>query len=729
MRTQLAELSSASGRDDVRRAPATTLELWGGHECTVNRVGDRWFDQTIWSGHQDRVSDLDLFAGLGLKALRYPALWERISPRRPDERDFAWTDERLPRIRDLGMQPIVTLCHHGSGPHYTNLLREDFAAGLAGHAQAVAERYPWVRDWTPVNEPLTTARFSALYGYWYPHTTDETAFWTALLNEIDATRLAMREIRRLNPQARLIQTDDLGYCHATAPLRSEAAYQNERRWAGWDLLCGMVVPGHPLWSRIAASGLEDRLRRIADDPCPPDVIGVNHYLASERLLDHRLERHRDRALADRALGDLNGVPFVDVDAIRSHEEGVLGFGAILQQAWERYGRTLAITECHNGATREEQARWFVDTWRTAEDLRAAGVDLCAVTAWSLLGSHDWNRMVTRPVGHYEVGVYDVRLGAPKPTMMAEVLPQLAAGSAPRGVGLTQPGWWRREGRIRGSASARARDPGREPPLMLVGRAGRLGGLFIQACRARRLPYIRTPTVTPDALLASRPWAVVNISDWAGVCQHLDSPRRLSLADFSPPEAMVRACAEAGIPCAVISARDQFADVHDHLLSLGRDRLLIALTDQVFGAGDGAAFAAACLDRFDFGLPVAADRHAAWGETYGPDLVDAILDLLLDGAGGALTFSTAEGWSDADLVQRLAEIAEADPQLTPVPPAAAASPSWPAQRVPVLLPPPDSMLERLVRERRRWRQENVGLAAEGRRGSAAPLELRPSGKVA
>ena len=52
---------------------------------------------------------------------------------------------------------------------------------------AVAARYPWVRDWTPVNKPLTTARFSALYGYWYPHTKDERLFWTALSASIQST--------------------------------------------------------------------------------------------------------------------------------------------------------------------------------------------------------------------------------------------------------------------------------------------------------------------------------------------------------------------------------------------------------------------------------------------------------------------------------------------------------------------------------------------------------------
>jgi dTDP-4-dehydrorhamnose reductase len=173
--------------------PISAMQLWGGHECTVNRVNDRWFDQTERSGHEHRIDDLALFADLGIAKLRYPALWERIAPDHPDRQDFRWTDERLPEIRRLGMMPILTLCHHGSGPHYTSLLDDaGFATGLARHAAAVARRYPWVEDYTPVNEPLTTARFSALYGFWYPHTRDETAFWRALLNEIDATRRGWR---------------------------------------------------------------------------------------------------------------------------------------------------------------------------------------------------------------------------------------------------------------------------------------------------------------------------------------------------------------------------------------------------------------------------------------------------------------------------------------------------------------------------------------------------------
>src|SRR5829696_5826539 len=91
-------------------------ELWGGMECTVNRVHDAYFDQIERTGHSDRLDDLDRFAALGLRALRYPVLWERTAPDGPESADWRWADRRLNRLRALGLPPIVGLVHHGSGP-------------------------------------------------------------------------------------------------------------------------------------------------------------------------------------------------------------------------------------------------------------------------------------------------------------------------------------------------------------------------------------------------------------------------------------------------------------------------------------------------------------------------------------------------------------------------------------------------------------------------------------
>ena len=468
-----------------------TLELWGGAECTVNRVGSAFRDQLRESGHHERLEDIDRFAGLGIRALRFPLLWERVAPDDSDTHDWSWSDARLARLRQHNIRPIAGLVHHGSGPLHTNLLADDFALGLARFARAAAERYPWITTWTPVNEPVTTARFSALYGHWYPHHRDERSFWLALLNQIDGVRLAMAEIRKVNPAAQLIQTDDLGRTYATAAVRDQAAFDNARRWMSWDLLCGRVTPRHPLWRRLCGFGLEDRLRQIADAPCPPDILGVNHYLTSDRFLDHRVQRYPPH------LHGGNGAHrFADTEAVRTLDPPPQGLRGALCEAWERYGIPLAVTEVHNGSTRDEQMRWMADGWAAAIELREEGVDVRAVTSWSLLGSCGWNTLLTE-LGSYEPGVYDVRGGTPRPTAMVGLLRALANGEDPHPI-CRGEGWWRRPIRFH-HAAVRRPAPMRDRisrfdwqgscarPLLIIGADTPEVGRLAAACAHRGLP--------------------------------------------------------------------------------------------------------------------------------------------------------------------------------------------------------------------------------------------------
>jgi dTDP-4-dehydrorhamnose reductase len=139
-----------------------SLQLWAGPECTVNRVGDAYFDQLDRTQHAHREGDLERIASLGIRRIRYPLLWERIAPDGPESARFEWSDDRLGRLRSLGIDPIVGLLHLGSGPRHTSLLDPGFPQALAAYARTIALRYPWVVHYTPINEPTTTARFKAL---------------------------------------------------------------------------------------------------------------------------------------------------------------------------------------------------------------------------------------------------------------------------------------------------------------------------------------------------------------------------------------------------------------------------------------------------------------------------------------------------------------------------------------------------------------------------------------
>ncbi len=167
--------------------------------------------------------------------------------------------------------------------------------------------------YTPVNEPFTTARLCALYGLWHPFTRDEATCFRVTVNECLGVAKAMRAIRKINPAAKLVQTEDFGRIYATARLKYQADYENERRWLSIDLLTGRVKPGHRLYRRLLASGISaEQLEELAAAPCPPNIIGIDYYLTSDRVLDHRAELYPGEEL-----GGNGRETYVDVAAVRS----------------------------------------------------------------------------------------------------------------------------------------------------------------------------------------------------------------------------------------------------------------------------------------------------------------------------------------------------------------------------------------------------------------------------
>jgi dTDP-4-dehydrorhamnose reductase len=245
-------------------------EIWGGIEGTINRVGNTYRDQLEYAGHYLRTNDIDKFSELGISKLRYPILWERHVTKAGQDIDWTWAEHQLERMRKNNITPIVGLVHHGSGPLFTNLLDDDFPSKLADYAEQVATKFPWLEFYTPINEPLTTARFSGLYGLWYPHQQNELSFIKMLLNQVKGIVLCMKAIRSINPQAKLVQTEDLAKTHATVKLQYQARFENKRRWLTYDLLCGKVNEQHFFWKYFTGIGIkEDDLQFLSTTSALP----------------------------------------------------------------------------------------------------------------------------------------------------------------------------------------------------------------------------------------------------------------------------------------------------------------------------------------------------------------------------------------------------------------------------------------------------------------------------
>jgi dTDP-4-dehydrorhamnose reductase len=681
-----------SGAEDRQPAP---LELWGGVECTVNRVRDGYLDQLELTGHASRIEDLDRIAALGIQRCRYPVLWERVAPAGLDSCDWQWSDARLSRLQSLGIAPIAGLVHHGSGPRYATLLDDSFPERLAEYARSVSRRYPWIDAYTPINEPLTTARFTGLYGHWYPHGNSDRTFVAALLNQCRGIVLAMRAVRDVNPSATLVQTDDVGKTFSTAALAYQAEFENHRRWLAWDLLSARVDRDHPLWDYLLSSGATTQdLDWFLDRPCPPDIVGLNYYLTSDRFLDETVSRYPGVRP-----GGNGRQTYVDVEAVRA-APSISGHRAMLTEAWERYRTPVALTEVHLGCTREEQLRWLMEAWDGARGARRSGADVRAVTAWGLFGLSDWDSLVTLPQGHYEPGAYDARGIPPRPTALAAMVRELAAAREPTDVVLSSPGWWRRESRFIATPPADTYPGGVPPqpartrvrparktrrPIAVTGAAGTLGQAFRRVCAVRGLECemlsrqdleIRDDAAIGRTLDRLQPWAVMNAAGYVRVDDAEGEPEECRLANAVGPALLAEACANRGIRFVTFSSDLVFdgaagrpyveSDRVCPLSVYGRTKAageclvleacaeaLVVRTSAFFGPWDRWNVVHLALEAIAAGRAFTLPPDQRVSPTYVPDLAHASLDLLIDGASGVWHLVNDGDVSWRELVTRAA----------------------------------------------------------------------------
>ena len=672
------------------------LELWGGIECTINRVKHQYFDQLEYAGHYNRITDLDHLASLGITKLRYPVIWEKHQPEQETNIDWARTEEYLNRLRALNITPIAGLVHHGSGPKYVNFYDGSFEQGLADYAEKVAKQFPWLEYFTPVNEPLTTARFCGLYGHWYPHKTSDYDFFKVLLSECKATVLAMKAIKRVIPNAKLVQTDDLGKCHSTPLLKYQADFENERRWLSYDLLCGKLTSDKLMWKYMGQVGIKaEELSFFLEQIFPPDICGFNYYLTSERFLDEDLQKYPAQYH-----GGNGKHQYADVHTAMVKMDEETGPYQLIKEAWERFHLPLAITECHLYSPREDQMRWFYERWLTLNRLKEEGVDIWAQTAWALFGLHGWNKLCTAPWGEYEPGVFSLASGSPRPTAMTRLIQHLSRHGTFDHPVLQGEGWWKREDRKIpvGKTVLSLKQPVKEVqccrPLVIIGKNGTLCNAIREIAEERNLHYVvlsRSDLDISDSVKVQNminkfnPWAIINAAGYVNIDTAGFDVKDCLKSNFKGPVILADGCAKRNIRFLTFSSDQVFdgrksspyveSDEPAPLSSYGKSKVkaerkiqnvnpdaLIIRTSSFFGPWDEYNFVFQVLKGLSEDRRIQAADDVFISATYLPDLIHESLNMLLDHEGGIFHLTNTGVVSWAEFAKKVAARAQLDAAL-------------------------------------------------------------------
>lgn len=373
--------------DGTRRSDGSGFIFATGIEGSYPTIGQgRWRrDQMASSWHYQRwQEDFALARKIGVSHLRYgPPLHLVFAA--PGRYDWSLVDEPMAELERSGPEPIVDLCHFGLPAWLGNFQNPDIARPLSEYAAAFAERFPWVRFYTPVNEMFVCTRLSALDGAWNEQREDDGAFFNAVFNLASASIAMTAAILRARPDAIFVNSESSEFFQSCCPddeIEQIADFENERRFLPLDLIYAHPV-SDVMRGRLRECGIADHVydRFMQREVPRRSILGVDYYEWNERLIDQNGDA--------RALGEL------------------FGWYVIANQYYERYQRTMMHTET-NRMDAADAPRWLWRQWHNVQLLRNSGVPLVGFTWYSLTDQIDWSIGISQPLGLvYPVGLFDL----------------------------------------------------------------------------------------------------------------------------------------------------------------------------------------------------------------------------------------------------------------------------------------------------------------------------------
>jgi beta-glucosidase/6-phospho-beta-glucosidase/beta-galactosidase len=334
-------------------------------------------------GHYERWrEDLGLIKELGLKVVRYGLPYHRTHLG-PDRYDWSFADEAMGEIRRLELTPILDLLHFGVPDWLGNFQNPELPVHFAAYAAAVADRYPWVRFYTPVNEIFVTARISAKDGQWNEQLKTDKGFVTAIKHCVAASILANHAIAKRRPDCVIVQSESAEYIHEARAVRSpEVTLANKQRFISLDLLYA-----HPPDADICMYLQDNGLTReeydwfMQGEPPGYQVMGNDYYGRNEHILKP--------------------------DGTMCPAEDVMGWYQITREYYERYKKPVMHTET-NTLDADAAPTWLWKQWINILRMRQDGVPVLGFNWYSLTDQIDWDTNLAEKNGTVNpCGLYDL----------------------------------------------------------------------------------------------------------------------------------------------------------------------------------------------------------------------------------------------------------------------------------------------------------------------------------
>jgi beta-glucosidase/6-phospho-beta-glucosidase/beta-galactosidase len=323
-------------------------------------------DEMAKTGHYARWrDDFALVKELGIPYLRYGPPYYRTHLG-PGRYDWSFADDTFHALRALGIEPIADLCHFGVPDWIGSFQNPEWPTLFGAYARAFAERYPWVRRFTPVNEIFVAATFSAEYGWWNERLTSSRAFVTALKHLCQANVLAMHAIQavRSGTEPSFIQSESSEYFHAEDPSSiGRADFLNDRRFLALDLTYGYPISGR-MYEYLLDNGMtrDEYHWFLAQEVRANCIMGTDYYVTNEHLVHN--------------------------DGSHSPAGEIFGYYVITRQYFDRYRLPVMHTETN---TWEPMAtHWLRKEWANMIRLKQDGIPILGFTWYSLNDQVDWD---------------------------------------------------------------------------------------------------------------------------------------------------------------------------------------------------------------------------------------------------------------------------------------------------------------------------------------------------